>query len=683
MGLPARGVRRGDEPIGPVTSITPPPATRAASARIGARVGVRLSVTAFVIVSLFCVLLARLWSLQLVQGAQLNDLARSDTTATIEIPAPRGEILTSDAAVLAGDAAYPEIVLARGEQQSHPAVVARLAQLLGIKSSAIDAQLKLNDYSGAPPTPVPVSPSKVTEADILYIKQYPTSFPGVTVTTGYQRTYPQHALAAQTIGYLGLINPGELKALTAKGYNAEDSIGQSGLESQYESDLRGKAGVDTFAIDPSGTSIGDISETAPVSGDSLVLNMNSGLEQDLTNELTRQITALRAGGQPAPWGAAVVLDPSTGAVLAISSVPSYDDNVWQSVVGADGQPGISQAEFDALQPPGCASGNINVSCPMINYVTQGLQPPGSTFKLVTATAALDSGLISSGTYYDDTGSFTVGDPPTTFHDSDNEALGEVNVTSALSESSDVFFYNLGAQLWIGRTHYGEDAIQKVAAEYGLGRPLGVDLPGASPTQVDSPALRKEQHVDNPTAFPNDSYVEGDNIETAFGQGETLVTPLALADAYATFANGGTRYAPEMAGAIVSPSGKLLQRMAPKAMGHVALPPATREPMLAGFEGAVQSPRGTAYDAFSGFDFSNWDVAGKTGTATTCAGDVNCQPTSWFVSFGGPRGGPPKYVVAVEVDQGGFGAAASAPVARQVFDYLVKHPLKPLSLPKGA
>ena len=159
---------------------------------------------------------------------------------------------------------------------------------------------------------------------------------------------------------------------------------------------------------------------------------------------------------------------------------------------------------------------------------------------------------------------------------------------------------------------------------------------------------------------------------AFGQGETLVSPLQLAEAYSTFANGGTRYAAELANEIVAPSGKVVATVKPKVVGHVSLPASTYDAMLAGFQGVTENSLGTAYGVFQGFPFNKFDVYGKTGTATVSAGDVNTASTAWFVGFGGPVGQSPKYVVAIEVDQGGYGAAAAAPVAEQVFKYLVSH-----------
>jgi penicillin-binding protein 2 len=199
-------------------------------------------------------------------------------------------------------------------------------------------------------------------------------------------------------------------------------------------------------------------------------------------------------------------------------------------------------------------------------------------------------------------------------------------------------------------------------------------------QVDSPALRRLQHQQAPNLFPNTTYYAGDNVEMAFGQGETLVSPLQIAEAYATFANGGTRYAPQMTNEIVSPSGKVVTSIPPKVLGHVALPASTYQPMLAGFEGVTQNSNGTAAGAFAGFPFQKWNVAGKTGTATVATGDLTKAATAWFVGFGGPVGQSMRYVVAVEVNQGGYGAEAAAPVARQVYDYLLNHPVPPVATP---
>ena len=659
---------RAPRPTGrlrPVQSVRTRRRSGAFDEQRGARIGLRLKVGAATVVVLFGMLGARLYSLQIVNGSQLNGLARQTALKDIEVPAMRGEIFTrsgGSSGVLAGNRSEWVISISQQNAQLNPQVIGALAALLpGETVSAINTALASLQYQTYQPIPIATG---VAPATVLYIQEHPSLFPGVVANQAYVRTYPYNNLAAQAIGYVGDINLQELKALQGQGYTAQSQIGQSGLESQYESQLHGATGIQQILVGPAGNAVSTVSRTPAVPGDNLYLNMDLGLEQATANALSSQLRTLRTGANAvaADFGAAVVLDARNGAVLAMSSAPSYNNNEWI--------PYMTTANYAALLN---ATGR-----PLNNYAIVGAEAPGSTFKLATATAALDQGLITGSTLYDDTGTFTIGKPPNVkvLHDAGGEVLGVINVSLAIGESSDVFFYNLGARFC--QQDVGcPTQIQQYAARYGFGLDPGIDLPGATAGQVDSPQLRKYLHQIDPAAYPNATYYQGDNVETAFGQGETLVTPLQLAEAYATFANGGTRYAPEMVAALVSPSGSV-KRVAPKVLGHVPLPASTYQPMLQGFEDATQYAKGTAYGPFVGFDFKHWNIAGKTGTATSTR---LIQPTSWFVAFGGPRNAPARYVVAVEVDQGGYGASASAPVVRKIFDYLYHHGIAPLRVPK--
>ncbi len=666
---------------GPLSPLGAATKTADASQRTGARLGLRSGLAGLIVLGLFALLLTRLWTIQVVQGSKLLKSAVATTTRVVDVAPPRGDILTRSGDVLAGDVLREVLTLDQTEAKAHPAVIGRLAALLGISAASIRAELDqaakgLGQYN--PYAPVPISlpgNAKVPAAAILAIDANHRDFPGVEITPTYERVYPHDALGAQVLGYVGDITAQELAHYKDDGYSAQDSFGQSGLEAQYELELHGTPGTATVEVDPSGAVVTQTSSSSPKQGDSLYLNMDLGLEQTLSSALSAQIAKLRGGlpgigPVPADWGAAVVLDAQNGHVLALDSYPGYNNNEW---VG-----GITPKDFDALLH---AEGE-----PLNDYVIGGLQAPGSTFKLATATAALDDGLITPGFYFDDTGSYTIpgSNPPQVLHNSEGEVLGPVNVTTALSESSDVFFYNLGALFWYAWANhgtYGETPIQDVAHDYGLGSVSGIDLPGEAMGQVDSPQLRKSQHAANPSAFPSPAYYPADNVEMAFGQGETLVTPIQMADAYEAFANGGKVYQPQILAAITNSSGTPVRTLKPRVISTVHFAPGAYPAMLSGFEGAVQSPKGTAYGAFTGFDFTKWNIAGKTGTATPTA-NLNTQPTSWFVAFGGPRGRAPRYVVAVEIDQAGYGADAAAPVARRVFDYLAAHGLAPLRL-KGA
>ena len=409
--------------------------------------------------------------------------------------------------------------------------------------------------------------------------------------------------------------------------------------------------------------VGSLGETAPPTpGQDLVTNIDSGLEQTLQQALDSEIASLKGKSTE---GAAVALDPETGAVLALVSAPTYDPTWWTN--------GISTAHFRQIQATGAQNNNA----------IQGLYTPGSTFKLATATAALGTGLISPGYTFNDTGAYTIpgcatgGEGCTTYHDNEGEAAGYVNVSQALTVSSDIFFYNLGVQFWNdyeANGRYGETPIQDAAAKLGYGDVTGIDLPDETHfARVDSPKVVQREHAQDPKDYPNSGWFTGNNLEMAFGQGGTVITPIEQAVAYATFANGGTRYVPEIAAGLVDADGKVDKTFAPKVAGHIGYTPADYQAILSGFEGVVQNPKGTASSAFTGFPLSKFPLAGKTGTATT----NEQQPNSWFVAWGPVPN--PRYLIAVVVEGGGLGSQAAAPVVRQGFDFLVAHPEAPVKL----
>ncbi|HXX89962.1 MAG TPA: penicillin-binding protein 2 [Acidimicrobiales bacterium] len=629
-----------------------------------ARPVIRLRVVGLVVMALFSLMLVRLWYLQVLDTSAYSRTVAANQIRPVELPAPRGLILDRAGNIMVGNQVTQDITLSRVAAQQHPAVIDALSTLLGIPTADIEATLANPQFSLYKPVPVL---QNAPLADVLFIGEHASEFPGVSTVAETTRTYPLGPTAVQTLGYVGQIS--QLKP----GYQLGDQIGKSGLEAQYESELRGRPGVDRVEVDAHGQVVGSLGTTPPTAGGDLVTNIDAGLEQTLQQALDQQIAALHGTIDPSTGrvvstsgGAAVALDPQTGAVLAMVSSPTYDPTWWE--------PFMSSVHYAALSAP-------SANKPLLNRAIQGLYTPGSTFKLATATAALGTGLIAPGTYYDDTGSYVIpgckpGAPGcVTYHDNDGEAAGYVNVTGALTVSSDVFFYNLGAQFWDARSHYGDTPIQDAANQLGYGVPTGIDLPGESiSARVDSPEVVAREHAQDPKAYPNGEWYTGNNLEMAFGQGGTVITPLEQAVAYATFANGGTRYAPQIAAGVVDAGGKVLEQYKPRVVDHVAYAPDAYQAMLAGFEGVVQSPHGTGYGAFAGFPLSTFPLAGKTGTASGANGSV---PTSWFVGWGPIP--DPHYLIAVVVEAGGFGATAAAPVVRKGFDYIVAHPLSAVQM----
>jgi penicillin-binding protein 2 len=625
------------------------------------RPNLRLRVVGTLFLVLFLVLGLRLWTLQIIDGKSFAAAVTRNQVRVISVAAPRGQIVDRNDTVLVSNIPEQEVLLSQTTAAAQPSIIGKVAALIGQTPAQVKATV--NNVQFSPYEPVPVA-TDVPPATVQYLQTHQSDYPGVTVETITQRSYPQGGTTGTyVLGYSGEITPGQLKANPKAGYTQASIVGQSGIEAQYEA-----YGRQALSVNAQGDVVGTLSRTAPQVGDTVVLNINAGLQEAVQNDLQSQILADRKTPDvedhnalpPAINGALIVLNPQNGQVLAMASYPTYDLNEW---VG-----GISTPNFEALKASGA----------LTNYAIQGEYTPGSTFKLITATADLQDGVYSPARYYNDTGTFKVNNctgGTCTFSDNPGDSGGQYNLATALEVSSDSYFYNLGELFWEGKATYGANAIQNVGAQYGEGVSTGIDLPNEVVGRVDSQTERQKLHQESPTAFPNTTWYTGDNVEMAFGQGATALTPIEQAVAYATFANGGTRYAPEVASEIVDPNtGKVVQTIAPKVLGHVNLPSNVSEPILQGLESVIVNKKGTAYGAFLGFP-ANWNLAGKTGTATNPG---QKEPNSWFVAFG-PNPNP-QYVVLAVIDQGGYGAEAAAPLVRSVFDYLVANPITGVKTP---
>ncbi|HWF17414.1 MAG TPA: penicillin-binding protein 2 [Acidimicrobiales bacterium] len=624
------------------------------------RPNLRLRIVGVVMLVLFGVLVLRLWTLQVVEGKTYAAAVTRNQVRVVSIAAPRGDIVDRNNTVLVTNVPQEEILLSQSEAKLSPGIVGKVAALVGQTPQQVESSLNNPKYSPYEPVPVAVG---VSPATVLDLQTHPASFPGVSAQSITERSYPQGGTTGTDIlGYVGNISGSYLTAHPSQGYTQGSQIGLAGIEAKYEPYLRGVDGRQALSVDAGGTVVGTLSTTAPKIGDTVVLNVDTQLQQYVQQALQQQILNDRHtfdgidGRYPAaPNGAVVVMNPQTGAIDAIASYPSYDLSQW---VG-----GISTANYNALLQSGAANDNA----------IEGLYTPGSTFKLVTATAALQDGIWTPGQYYNDTGGFKIPGCPApgvqstqgcSLSDNPGDGTGEYNISGALTVSSDSFFYNLGYLFYNDRGQYGLDAIQNEGTQYGEGTITGIDLPGEAQGRIDSQTTRLKLHQASPTNFPTTSWYTGDNIEMAFGQGATVLTPIEQAVSYATFANGGTRYAPEVAAAVVDPTtGKVVDKIAPKTTGHVAISPTNYSAILQGLEGVISNQNGTAFQDFVGFP-SSWNLAGKTGTASNQA---NQEPNSWFVAFG-PNPNP-QYLVLAVIGQGGYGASAAAPLVRTIFDYI--------------
>ncbi|HEV2369684.1 MAG TPA: penicillin-binding transpeptidase domain-containing protein, partial [Acidimicrobiales bacterium] len=480
----------------------------------------RLGLVGVMVFCLFAAMFVRLWYLQVLDSRTLSAQATANQVRQVTVEAPRGLITDRTGQLLVGNQTIVAVTVARSVVPSascgsklptrYPPVIDRLAAVLGTTPQSI--LQTLSDCRYSPYQPVPVA-TNVSMAVVTAIRENQSQYPGVAVQELSERAYAQGNLGAHLLGYVGAISPQQLSNRKSHGYQAGDQIGQAGAEAAYESWLRGTPGVTNLEVDASGQVLGSLSEHPPVPGDTVELTVDLGLQQELEKDLAADIDTLhhtydhQAGiYYPAPSGSAIVLDPTNGAVLAMASYPSYDPSVW---VG-----GISTQAFQALSHSPSA---------LINRAVDGLYAPGSTFKLVTATAALDDGLVTPYSTIYDPGQFTIPDCRSgcTFHDNDNEALGAIDIQTAITASSDVFFYNLGYDFYVNQGKYGAEPIEDTAKNYGLGQPTNFDLGEAAVGRVDGPTERISLHQRNAAAFPNDQWYAGDNVELAFGQGSTV------------------------------------------------------------------------------------------------------------------------------------------------------------------
>jgi penicillin-binding protein 2 len=624
---------------------------------------VRTSIIGVVVFALFSALFARLWYLQVAAADQFHAAATSNAIREIREPAPRGRILDAQGNVLADNRVENDITV---DRKISPAdkkrVLKKLSVLLGTPVAQLEVNLK--DPRISPYTPVPVA-TDVQYDKLAWVAEHKQELPGVRAEAVPVRRYPNGSFAFHELGYVGEINADELKSQEPKGaYALGDIVGKSGVEQSYETDLRGRAGVRRVEVDASGRVIRTLSETPPRPGHDirLTLDMNtqkiaeSALGQGLLSARTAKDTAYKKGFKTlsAPAGAVLVLDVATGSVVAMASNPTYDANQFVH--------GIPEATWKTLQDK--ASG-----FPLLNRTVSGQYAPGSTFKLMTAIAGITAGDISPTRTINDSGSYAYATDPD--HPFKGEgAPGRVDLNHALAVSSDVYFYTVGGDLYYRWKHQqpGGDALQTTARAWGFGSSTGVSLPNEAVGRIPDAAWKQQIHNENPTAFPYADWLPGDNILSAIGQGDVLVTPIQLASAYATFANGGTRYSPRLADAVYDANGHKIRDLPAIDIGHVDVP--DRDTILAGLTGVVEYSKGTAASAFAGFPKGL--AAGKTGTAQV----QGKQNTSWFVGL--TPAAAPKYVVLAVVEEGGYGAQTAAPIVRAVMEQLNGVPATPVT-----
>ncbi len=628
----------------------------------------RLGVLAIVIVALFAALFARLWYLQVLSTDDFVQAAEANRVRVVQVEAPRGRILDREGTVLVDNrvstvVTVDRVLFSEIDEDEQTAMLNRLAdetQRYGSPATFEQILERVNDQRYSRYAPVPVA-EDVTEQLKIYVEEHAELFPSVAVERVAVRRYAYGTRAAHVIGYVAEINDTELDDRTdkPKTYLPGNKIGKSGIERIYEDDLRGTPGQTVYEVDAEGRPVRILEDRSrpPIPGDDVWLTIDittQSLAEDLLAEALESARNRRPTGNNPPneatGGSAVVLDPSDGSVVAMASYPTYDP--------ADFINGISSARYAFLTADAAND-------PLTNRAVQGQYAPGSTFKLFTGYAAMAAGLRGPDSTFVDTGSYTIEDctGECTFSNAGSTRYGTVDMARAITVSSDAFFYSIGADFWNSRGQLGEEALQDAVRRFGLDQETGVALPSESDGRIPSPEQRRDQFDANPGAFAERNWFTGDNVNMSIGQGDVAVTPLQLGNAYATFANGGTRYAPNIALKVTrGGSQDSIKRMIePRINGTVEMAPEVRNSLMQGLLGVTTQPRGTATGVFRGFPHDTYPVAGKTGTA-----EVNGKADTAVFSAFGPVTAP-EYGVTVIMESSGFGGTSAAPVARKLFD----------------
>ena len=664
----------------------------------------RINVLRMIVFAGLAVLLLRLWSLQVLQHDQYQIKAEDNRVRTVVTPAPRGEIVDDKGNTLAANRTSLVITIDRSvlarQADSGAAVYARLAAVLHEKATDLTMKTRLCTktvgkpcWAGSPYQPIPVA-TDVAPAVALSVIEHPENFPGVSADTKAVRVYPHKTLAAHEIGYTGPVSESQLTG--KNGYQASDTVGQAGIESSYDAALRGISGVKKLAVDRFGRVSGTISATSAVAGQNVVLSIDGGVQNLLEQSLSGALQKAQAQGKAATTAAGVVMDWHTGQVIAMASIPTYDPSVFTG--------GISTKDYAALTST--ASND-----PLISRAYQSTMSPGSSFKPVSLSAAVASGVDINGNYSCPS-TLPIGNA--LFHNFEGEAGGIISLHEAIVMSCDTIFDQFAYNDWLAdgglRNGAGPYAPAKqyfttMAKAYGFGRDTGVDLPAESSGYVTDRAALAKQYKEMKatyckrakTGYPEDPdpahaallkqyaqegcvdgnlYNGGAATMFGIGQGQYLsVSPLQMATAYAAIANNGTVYSPHVAKALVSADGKTVKNIAPEVAGKLPVAQSTLEYLRQSMMDVTK--RGTAAGAFNGFPLDQIPIAGKTGTAEV----QGHADTAWFASFS------TQYVVIIEIPDTGQGGIYAAPVARQIYEGLygigqpALLPAPPTTLPK--
>ena len=634
--------------------------------RLTPRLALRIGVLGMLTLTIFAVLFLRLWALQVLNGTQYLRAAQNNQLRTVRVQAPRGPILDRYGRVLVSNVAGTAIQIWPSDlpkdKEARTRELRRLSRLVDVPYIQIVREVRRHRRVD-PLGPVTVK-EEVGEARVEYLSEREDEFQGVKPVDTSLRAYPHGDLAAHLVGYVGQITAPQLKALKSEGYHLGDVIGQAGVEREYDRFLRGTDGLNRLRVDSLGRKRSDFEPIVPPhAGNALRLTIDLKLQAAAEEALRYGIQAARDNACYGCWaangGAIVALDPRDGSIRALASYPTYDPSLY---VGR-----VHRQELDAAGLTARTAREANF--PVLDRAIDASYPPGSTFKPMTALAAMEEHLVEPYSTLSCTGSYTKAGQ--TFLNWDPYVNTAMTMPTALAASCDTYFYQLGYRF------YGMRAVarlQKWASRFGFGTPSGIDLSPEQRGLLPTPAWRRRTFTkkSDPCCWQIDRFWKpGDSIQLAIGQKDLLVTPIQMARFYAAIANGGRLVTPHVLLNVELPSanglqGKTLPTPPAAAPEPIGVDARALDVVRQGLYEATHASIGTSSAIFGGFPVP---IAGKTGTAEKTIDPGDGYPRnfdqSWWCGYGPAENA--QLVVCAVIENGGHGGTAAAPAAAKVFE----------------
>ena len=656
------------------------------------RARLSLLVVQIFIFSLLFGLMGRLFYLQVAAGPKYRDAALSIQSRDVVTPATRGLIVDSSGVPLALNRVGVAITVDRTKLDRQPdkgiAVLQSISALLKIEYRDVFQRTRLcgelpkgqraGCWTGSRFQPIPLTKEADPEL-ALRIVERPDQYPGISATPVSIRNYPANAgaNAAHLLGYIGPLTEKDLFGANGRSYFRSESIGKAGLEIQYDEYLRGTPGIKTVIVDRKEAVTSTTQNSKPIGGNHLVTSIDVRVQAAAESALADAVRRARSMGYPSDGAAAVVMDVRNGQIIALASHPTYDPNSYER--------GLTVAEAKNLY-------SEKAGVPALSRALQGLFAPASTFKVVSAVAAANAG-YDLGATYDCPSQVEVG--TRAFQNFESKAQGRISMTKAMAISCDTIWYRIAFDEWLRDgglkpKSSANDYFFNAAKGFQIGVKTGIDLPSESSGRLADREWRKSWYEQNKDFYCNykdrapksqqtaflvqlayencldgDKIRAGDAVNFSIGQGDTVISPLKLAQMYAAIANGGTILKPTIAKAIVKTDGTVIKEFKPEKLGVLPADKETMKFLNRSLREVVVS--GTGAGAFSSFPVP---VSGKTGTAQVFGRNPNGSAkadTSWFASYGPTN--KPRFAVVMMVSQGGFGASVSGVGTRKIYETL--------------